>query len=346
MSKKFSNTRKLKMRSKNKKSHRRSTNKKGGTSPVKRKYSDTNEMDSDNFMESILLQRKHPIQSGAYGDLFKVEYNGKLYALKILKHKNKDNYEEIIENEAKILEKLKRDCELNNILCNTHYQKKDGKYYIVTEYLENYIELLDFISDETHLKTVAVYAKIIDKLCAGLIAIHNNGIAHRDIKPENIMINPETLEIKYIDFGLSCDIVNINKCCNCNNRGGIGTAMYNDPILISTGEKNNHPITFDELKQSDIWSLGITLFVMLSGRYPTDLFGYQGTNNQYIEKLIKTFMEEINKPDAIFPPVITNTFKRANDIYEFGTRNKYYALDLRKALSNVPSERVIYVPSK
>uniref|UniRef100_A0A6C0HDE0 Protein kinase domain-containing protein n=1 Tax=viral metagenome TaxID=1070528 RepID=A0A6C0HDE0_9ZZZZ len=351
MSNKFSNTRKVKRGSKNqnKRNNRRTNSKKGGTSPVKRKSnemdSDTHEVDSDKFMESLLLQRKHPIQSGSYGDIFKVEYNGKLYALKIIKHKHIANYEEIIENEAKILEKLKKDCELNNILCNTHYHKKDGKYYIVTEYLENYVELLDFIGDETHFKTVPVYAKIIDKLCKGLMAIHNNGIAHRDIKPENIMINPETLEIKYIDFGLSCDVENLNKCCNCNNRGGVGTAMYNDPIFISTGEKNI-PITFDELIQSDIWSLGLTMFVMLSGIYPTDLFGYEGTNNQYIEKLIKTFMEEINKPDAVFPPIINRTFDRATDIYNYGVKHNYYAVDLRKALSNIPSERIIHVPSK
>lgn len=110
MSKKFSNTRKLKMRSKNKRNNRRTNSKKGGTSPVKRKLNDTHE-DSDNFMESILLQRKHRIQSGQYGDLFKVELDGKLYALKILKNKYIDNYEDMIKNESNILEKLKNDCE-------------------------------------------------------------------------------------------------------------------------------------------------------------------------------------------------------------------------------------------
>jgi len=343
MSKKFSNTRKLKMRSKNKRNNRRTNSKKGGTSPVKRKLNDTHE-DSDNFMESILLQRKHPIQSGQYGDLFKVEYNGKLYALKILKNKYIDNYEDIIKNESNILEKLKNDCELNNVLCynHYHYNEKDKKHYIVTEYLENYIELLDFISNENaQLKTNENYAKIINKLCKGLITIHNKGIAHRDIKPENIMINPETLDIKYIDFGLSCDIDNL-KSDNCKKRYE-GTPMYIDPNLIAIDNKN---ITFDELKYSDIWSLGITIFVMLSGRYPIHLFNYYDDNIKYIENLMKIFMIEINKPDAKFPPIISDTFKRAEDIYDIGIDKKYYALDLRKALSDVPSERVLYVPSK
>lgn len=341
MSNKFSNTRKVKRSSKtqNKRNNRRTNSKKGGTSPVKRK---SNEMDSDNFMESILLQRKHPIQSGQYGDLFKVDLDGKLYALKILKNKYIDNYEDIIKNESNILEKLKKDCKLNNVLCYNHYQKKDGKHYIVTEYLEDYIELLDFISDENaELKTDTNYAKIINKLCKGLITIHNNGIAHRDIKPENIMINPETLEIKYIDFGLSCDIDNLNSD-NCKKRYE-GTPMYIDPNLIATTDKN---ITFDELKYSDIWSLGITIFVMLSGRYPIHLFNYYDDNIKYIENLMKTFMIEINKPNAEFPPIISDTFKRAKDIYHIGIDKKYYALDLRKALSDVPSKRVIYVPSK
>jgi serine/threonine protein kinase len=342
MSKKFSNTRKLKMRSKNKRNNRRTNSKKGGTSPVKRKY-DTHE-DSDNFMESILLQRKHPIQSGQYGDLFKVELDGKLYALKILKNKYIDNYEDIIKNESNILKKLKNDCELNNVLCynHYHYNEKDKKHYIVTEYLENYIELLDFISDENaQLKTNENYAKIINKLCKGLITIHNKGIAHRDIKPENIMINPETLEIKYIDFGLSCDIDNFDSD-NCKKRYE-GTPMYIDPNLIATDDKN---ITFDELKYSDIWSLGITIFVMLSGLYPTHLFGYDGSNEKYIEKLMKSFMIKINEPDAKFPDIIPDTFKRAEDIYNIGIKNNYYALHLQKALSDVPSKRVLYVPSK
>lgn len=93
----------------------------------------------------------------------------------------------------------------------------------------------------------------MEKLFRAIIHCHANGIVHRDIKPENIMIGSEG-ELKIIDFGLSKTM----KSNNASLRSIVGTPFYMAPEVLEGNYDNS----------CDIWSLGVLMYVLLSGYLP------------------------------------------------------------------------------
>ena len=158
-----------------------------------------------------------------------------------------------LEIESKILEFLKKDCE-EYLLCFTGAVNVDGKFWLVTEFLKGK-ELFEAINDN-ELPTKEAMKNLVD----GLAVLHRNGIAHMDIKPENIMYDHNSKKIKYIDFGLSCGMD-----ISCAQRTNIprGTPQYWAPEIYTVRD-------LVEGKRADIWSLGITMFVWITGQMPYD----------------------------------------------------------------------------
>jgi calcium-dependent protein kinase len=92
-------------------------------------------------------------------------------------------------------------------------------------------------------------------LLQGVNYLHENGFCHRDLKPENIMlVDKESEEIKIIDFGLS---KSVNNTPFQVLHSAVGTPYYVAPEVL------DHE--YD--KRCDVWSIGVTLYVMLCG-YP------------------------------------------------------------------------------
>lgn len=316
---------------------------------------------------------------GSYGQAFHVKTQAKTnqlndneYFLKIIEinQKNKDT----VMDEIEILEKLSHHCE-PYIQCYKDVFKNESKIYIITEFLTGYIELFDFVGSINNI-TNKTYAKIIDKLCRGLMKIHEQKIAHRDIKPENIMIkyiDENDINIKYIDFGLSCDDDGINKV-NCREKKLLGTSAYLDPILVNK-YFNNTEITFEDLKNSDIWSLGMTIFVMISSILPIDLYinisrvqdferdiytiivmNYiYETMNPSVKKTVfhgryavvhKRFMDYMNnmKPDTLnlINEKMNSVLNINDEICKIAKEEGYYSLDVRNMLNH--STREIIIP--
>ena len=82
---------------------------------------------------------------------------------------------------------------------------------------------------------------------------HKKSICHRDIKAENVIIAKDNT-IKIIDFGLACKFKpeeGMNRC--------IGTMLYMAPEIARKKQYN---------EKSDMWAIGIVIFVMLTGRIP------------------------------------------------------------------------------
>ena len=192
-------------------------------------------------------------------------------------------------NEINILTKLKDVCN-EYILCyNDFYLDKDNNIaYIVTEFLDtykpisHYVKISFFNKIVSEVKSMEEYGSVLYQICVlisnmvkGLSLIHSNNIVHRDIKPDNILIDINTLKIKYIDFGLACDKNNRDSSCDIV----VGTPIYIDPYYIEN--KNT------DLIKVDYWGLGYTIFEIFFLLSPLEYSFYYLANMKYIGLLTK-----------------------------------------------------------
>ena len=127
--------------------------------------------------------------------------------------------------------------------------------YIVMEYVEGYT-LKEVIAQSGKL-TWRATVKIASQICAGLEHAHKNHIIHRDIKSQNILVNEE-LVAKVTDFGIARASSNSTITMTGNT---IGSVHYFSPEQA----KGQHT---DE--KSDIYSLGIVMYEMITGHVPFD----------------------------------------------------------------------------
>lgn len=127
----------------------------------------------------------------------------------------------------------------------------DGLYYIVMELVEG-ITLKSFIERKGKLE-VKEAVGIAIQIASGLEAAHDNHIIHRDIKPQNIIISREG-KVKVTDFGIAKAATS-----NTISSNAMGSVHYISPEQARGGYSD---------EKSDIYSLGVTLYEMLSGHVP------------------------------------------------------------------------------
>ena len=125
------------------------------------------------------------------------------------------------------------------------------KFYLVFEYVDG-IYLSDYITERIKIDEEKAIT-ILQQICSTINYLHSIHICHRDIKLDNIMINPDTLEIKLIDFGFA---TNFNE--DDRLKGKIGTPYYVAPEVLKG--------TYGQ--ECDMWSLGIMTYYMLVGDPP------------------------------------------------------------------------------
>lgn len=153
-------------------------------------------------------------------------------------------------------------------------------YYIVMEYLED--SLKDMINRNPHVNMPPEIAlDIIDNIMNALDYTHLMGIYHRDIKPENIMFKPDHTPV-LVDFGIA-RVFDPTKPQTKSDQG-IGTAHYLSP------EQCLGQIEVDG--RSDIYSLGVVLFEMLTGKKPYDGETWASIARQHIEAPIPRLPRE------------------------------------------------------
>jgi serine/threonine-protein kinase len=139
-------------------------------------------------------------------------------------------------------------------LVNVFDQGTDNQaIFLVMEYVPG-INLRDALNDFGSLSPKRAL-EILEPLTAGLAAAHAAGILHRDLKPENVFLS-DNGTVKLGDFGLAREISSHTQTGSL-----VGTAAYLSPELVLRGQAD---------ARSDVYSLGVMAFEMLTGKQPYD----------------------------------------------------------------------------
>ena len=129
----------------------------------------------------------------------------------------------------------------------------DNDCYIVMEFVEG--STLEAHCTPERLASFDTVAEIAHKCCKGLGFAQRHGLVHRDIKPANILLARDG-GVKVTDFGSAVS----TKASHITHVSGLGSVAYMSPQQI----RGHYPLTF----HTDIYSLGVVLFKMLTGRTP------------------------------------------------------------------------------
>src|SRR5688572_19168744 len=134
-----------------------------------------------------------------------------------------------------------------------------GVPFIVMEYLEG--NDLNQILRHHGPQAPAIVCELMLQACEGLAEAHAMGIVHRDIKPSNFYITRKadgTMLLKILDFGISKTSVGLTELTGTDTV--LGTPTYMAPEQMKTSK--------DAEPRSDIWSLGVVMYQLISGRPP------------------------------------------------------------------------------
>jgi len=191
------------------------------------------------------------VGSGGMADVYKAKCHrlNRYVAIKVLKseYSSDKNFVSKFRNEAQSAAGLSHP----NIVNVYDVGEDNGLYYIVMELVEG-ITLKRFIERKGHLE-IKEAVGISIQIAQGMEAAHANHIIHRDIKPQNIIISREG-KVKVTDFGIAKAATS-----NTVTQNAIGSVHYLSPEQARGGYSD---------ERSDIYSLGVTLYEMLTGRVP------------------------------------------------------------------------------
>lgn len=199
----------------------------------------------------------------------------------------------------------------------------NGLHFIAMELVEG--KTLSSLRDKLSVKDLLA---IVAQVAEALGAAHQSGIIHRDVKPDNVMVRPDGYA-KVLDFGLvKLTEVEPTPGSAANTRLGVamGTLAYMSPEQAS-GEPVDH--------RTDIWSLGVLLYELVTGRKP-----FSGETRQAtINAILSTQPQSVTTTDAELPPDLDRILNKALDKdreLRYQTASDFRA-DLRRLLRQLDS---------
>lgn len=202
---------------------------------------------------------------------------------------------------------------------------ENGLYYIVMEYVEG-ITLKTYIEKKGQL-SFKESASIAIQVARGIEAAHNKNIIHRDIKPQNIIISTDG-KVKVTDFGIA-------KATSSNTISSdvMGSVHYASPEQARNGFVDG---------RSDIYSLGIVMFEMVTGRVPFD-------GDTTVAVALQHLQEEIAKPSIYAPDLPISFEKIILKCTQKTTDRRYQTIeelltDIRRSLAHPDEDFVTIAP--
>lgn len=251
--------------------------------------------------------------SGAQGSVWKAirKRDGKTVAVKIINISSKNiEYAHAI-NEIKKLNELSTPICHPNLLCFYGFDRSNpSKILIEMEYIDGET-LFKYSKKYKGSKLYRHLLAITKDIIKGLSYMHKKNILHNDIKPENIMID-RSLTPKLVDFGLACTATSRyykSRTPQPSCSGFNGTPIFVSPEMLNYKRR---------YKQSDIWSLGVTLYNAATGKFPFN-FG----SNPSIQKVL-----QIIKDPSIKPKKLNTSNKLLNTIV-----NRALVRDINKRIT-------------
>jgi len=223
------------------------------------------------------------------------------FAMKTISKSNLEVKDKLrLKREIKILSVVNHPNVIRLIDCYEH----NKRYRIIME-LSTGGHLLERLSHEK-LFTECKAANIIRQLADALSYMHKKGVVHRDLKPENILLNDDYSTIKITDFGLS---MYTEDAWARNMQTPCGTPAYVAPeVLLKKG--------YD--CQCDLWSVGVILYLLLSGLHP-----FHGST---LQKLCKRIIgEEYNFKPKPFKRVSPEAKKVIKGLLKRDSNKRYTA---------------------
>lgn len=261
------------------------------------------------------------IGTGGMSDVYKAKDHklNRFVAVKVLKQEFSEN--------ANFVSKFRIEAQAAaglmhpNIVNVYDVGEEGGIYYIVMELVEG-ITLKKYIEKKARL-SVKEAISIAIQVSMGIEAAHNNHIIHRDIKPQNIIISKEG-KVKVTDFGIAKAATS-----NTITSNVMGSVHYTSPEQARGGYSD---------EKSDIYSLGITLFEMLTGRVP-----FNGETTVAIA--IKHIQEELPSPRDYVPEVPVSVEQIVFKCCQKSPDRRYQSMeeliqDLKQSLLNPDSDFV------
>ena len=231
--------------------------------------------------DGIVLGKRYAVLSkigaGGMADVYKGrdQMLNRYVAIKVLKkqYKEDENFVRKFRSEAQAAAGL-----IHPNIVNVYDVGEDrGLNYMVMELVEG-ITLKEYIERKgrlSHKETISIAIQ----MCSGIGAAHASGIIHRDIKPQNIIISKE---VKVTDFGIAKAITS-----NTVSTNAMGSVHYTSPEQARGGFSD---------QRSDIYSIGITLFEMVTGQVPFD-------GETTVEVAMKHLQQEITPPSELVPDI-------------------------------------------
>lgn len=265
------------------------------------------------------------VGAGGMSDVYKAKdlTLGRFVAIKVLKPEFSEdlNFVTKFRTEAQSAAGL----EHPNIVNIYDVGSERGMHYIVMEYVEG-ITLKTYIEKKRQLSFKEAVSIAI-QVGRGIEAAHNKGIIHRDIKPQNIIISTEG-KVKVTDFGIA-------RAASSNTISSdvMGSVHYSSPEQARNGFVDG---------KSDIYSLGIVMYEMVTGRVPFD-------GDTTVAVAIQHLQEEMVTPSAYAPNLPISMEKIILKCTQKNPDRRYESMtavltDLRKALVSPDEDFVVMVP--